>query len=167
MSLQDDKSVETIESVLSSMTISEPKLAGSPVVYASRGLAELTGYSKEDLLGRSMFKVQCRQHQWASLSRSQTRRDLEGQDAEQGSVLFCSGLTSRKHLLLTRCKQQQGILLSCLALSVLAQMFRYATRQPQHSREGSQGHGLSRAQGPTDTALTCERSCKELLRVAE
>lgn len=94
MPLQDDKSVETIESVLSSMTISEPKLAGSPVVYASRGLAELTGYSKEDLLGRSMFKVQSCQPLWLPCHAAMIEETLRGRLQGQGSVLLRSGLTA-------------------------------------------------------------------------
>ena len=93
--LQDDKSVETIESVLSSMTISEPKLAGSPVVYASRGLAELTGYSKEDLLGRSMFKVKCRQHLLFPCHTAKPEGTLKGRVQDQSSVLLDSGPTPR------------------------------------------------------------------------
>ena len=93
VSLQDDKSVETIESVLSSMTISEPKLAGSPVVYASRGLAELTGYSKEDLLGRSMFKVQCRKRPLLPCHAAKLEGTWKGRVQGRGSVLTSAGLT--------------------------------------------------------------------------
>ena len=96
--LQDDKSVETIESVLSSMTISEPKLAGSPVVYASRGLAELTGYSKEDLLGRSLFKVQSCQRLWLPCHTAKLVEVLKGKVQGQHLLLSSPGLTPAPHL---------------------------------------------------------------------
>ncbi len=50
---QDQSLVKSIQSSQQSFVITDPSLHDNPIVYASDGFLKLTGYSKEDVLGRN------------------------------------------------------------------------------------------------------------------
>ncbi|XP_039810465.1 protein TWIN LOV 1-like isoform X3 [Panicum virgatum] len=45
--------LESLDELPGSFLLTDPALAGHPIVYASRGLAALTGYARREVLGRS------------------------------------------------------------------------------------------------------------------
>lgn len=53
MEQQDQSLVKSIQSSQQSFIITDPSLQDNPVVYASDGFLKLTGYSKEEVLGRN------------------------------------------------------------------------------------------------------------------
>lgn len=55
--VQDERTVDTLDSVLCCMVITNPLQTGHPVMFATKAFAEMVGYHREDLLGRSVFQV--------------------------------------------------------------------------------------------------------------
>ena len=56
-SAQDERTVEVLEAVMSSMVITDSSQAGCPILFATKGFAEAVGGHREELLGKSVFQV--------------------------------------------------------------------------------------------------------------
>lgn len=54
---QDDRMVENLDCIMSCMVITSPLQTGHPVVFATKGFAEMVGCHREALLGKSVFQV--------------------------------------------------------------------------------------------------------------
>ena len=48
---------ENLDCIMSCMVITNPLQTGHPVVFATKGFAEMVGYHREALLGKSVFQV--------------------------------------------------------------------------------------------------------------
>lgn len=48
---------ENLDCIMSCMVITNPLQTGHPVVFATKGFAEMVGYHREVLLGKSVFQV--------------------------------------------------------------------------------------------------------------
>lgn len=48
---------EVLDSVMACMVITNPLQAGHPIVFATKGFAEMVGCHREALLGKSIFQV--------------------------------------------------------------------------------------------------------------
>ena len=55
--LQDERMADTLDSVMSCMVITSPVQTGHPIVFATKGFAEMVGYHRDELLGKSVFQV--------------------------------------------------------------------------------------------------------------
>lgn len=55
--LQDERMAEVLDSVMACMVITNPLQTGHPIVFATKGFAEMVGYHREALLGKSIFQV--------------------------------------------------------------------------------------------------------------
>lgn len=53
LSMPDYSLVKTLQSAMQSFVISDPALPDNPIVYASSGFLELTGYTNDQVLGRN------------------------------------------------------------------------------------------------------------------
>ncbi|CAM0880113.1 unnamed protein product [Alopecurus aequalis] len=77
--------VEELDELAGSFLLTDPAMPGHPIVYASRGLASLTGYARHDVLGRN-----ARLFQGAATDRAAVagvREAVRGQRAHQVAIL--------------------------------------------------------------------------------
>ncbi|XP_039846190.1 protein TWIN LOV 1-like isoform X6 [Panicum virgatum] len=77
--------LEALDELPGSFLLTDPALAGHPIVYASRGLAALTGYARREVLGRS-----ARVFQGAATDRAAVaglREAVRAQRAHQVAIL--------------------------------------------------------------------------------
>ncbi|KAM0850433.1 hypothetical protein ACQ4PT_053081 [Festuca glaucescens] len=77
--------VEELDELRGSFLLTDPAMPGHPIVYASRGLASLTGYPRRDVLGRN-----ARLFQGAATDRAAVagvREAVRGQRAHQVAIL--------------------------------------------------------------------------------
>jgi PAS domain S-box-containing protein len=78
--------IQAIQAAQRSFVLTDPSLPDNPIIFASKGFLELTGYKLEDILGRN-----CRFLQGPKTDQEQKRVLREGiERGEDTSVLLCN-----------------------------------------------------------------------------
>ena len=108
LSMPDYSLVKTLQSAMQCFVISDPALPDNPIVFASQGFLELTGYTNEQVLGRN-----CRFLQGAETDIMAVRRIRESIERcqESSSVLLnyrADGSTFWNQVYVSPLKDAQG-----------------------------------------------------------
>ena len=113
--VEDTAAVEAVVNGLGCLTVSDPSQEHSPMVYVSPGFEKLTGYSREELLGRSIGCLHARDADEVGVKRLQDA--MEGRGGEHGGGGGVGGAAVRVELL-SKKKNGENMWLATTAVPV-------------------------------------------------
>lgn len=92
--IEDSVAVDAVRQGLGCLTVSDPSQEHSPMVYVSPGFEKLTGYSREELLGRSIGCLHAREADEAGVKK--LREVMEGVRGDVGDAVRVELLSKKK-----------------------------------------------------------------------